>query len=159
MEEKKELKQFGVANLSSDGKLAKTPFSERNKGSTTSLFNTNKTINILIGKGVIIHLDILPNDYNLITTYTGILNLDKELPNIIEGFTPPLYKEFILKGKLLNHVSIGSNVIINPKYKENNKSVRKLEDIYFKSLNNMTVLIGVLDDGELVLYNRLQLCK
>jgi hypothetical protein len=165
MEEKKELKQFGIANLSTDGKSVKTPFSERNKGSTLNAINTDKTYNVSIGKGVIIHLNdeimySIPNVPNIKKCpYRDFVLLDKVYGDLIERFTPPLYKEFIVKGKLINHVNINDRVIINPKYKEKDTGVRILIDIYFKSLNNMTVLIGVLDDMSLVLYNRLILCK
>lgn len=169
MEEQKQFKQFGVFEIPKDEKsevLNKTPVKERSRGSTsTQQLNTDKTYNINIGKGVVIHLNddimysMVPTPFFKSLPYKDTVNLDKNHPDLIEGFTPPLYKEFIVKGKLLNHVNIGNKVIIHPKYQESNIKQRILKDIYFKSLNNMTVLIAVLDDGDLVLYNRLQLCK
>lgn len=169
MEEKKQFKQFGVFEIPKDGKsevLHKTPVSERSRGSTSvQNINTDKTYNVNIGKGVTIHLNDklmysinpVPNIKTL--SYKEFVELDKQYPDLIEGFTPPLYKEFIVKGKLLNQVNIGDLSIINPKYRENNTMKNIVLDIYFKSLNNMTVLIAKLDNEELVLYNRLQLCK
>ncbi len=164
MEEKKEFKQFGTFEIPKDKKseeLNKIPVNERSRGSTQNI-NTDKTTNIQIGKGVVIHLDT--NEYVKLKKYTkldylAIVQLDKDNGNMIEGFTPPLYKEFIIKNKLLNHVNIGDLCIINPKYEENTTSEHTVKDIYFKSLNNMTVLIAKLSNGELILYNRLVKCK
>jgi len=162
MEENKQFKQFGVFEIPKDGKsevLHKTPVNERSRGSTSvQNINTDKTYNVNIGKGVTIHLSREP-ELNYKYNYQTLVQLDKVDPDLIEGFTPPLYKEFIVKGNLLNHVNIGDTITINPKYKDSSKYRCIVEDIYFKSLNNMTVLIAVLNDGDLVLYNRLMLCK
>ncbi len=160
MEEKKEFKQFGTFEIPKDKKseeLNKIPVNERSRGSTQNI-NTDKTYNVNIGKGVIIHLSREP-ELSYIYNYQTLIQLDKFDSELIEGFTPPLYKEFIVKNKLLNHVNIGDLCIINPKYKENTTSEHTVKDIYFKSLNNMTVLIAKLSNGELVLYNRLIKCK
>lgn len=166
MEENKQFKQFGVFEIPKDKKsevFEKIPVSERSRGSTsTQSINTDKTYNVNIGKGVTIHLGITDSKFTEmnLATYSDVLILDKYNPDLIHGFTPPLYKEFVVKNRLLNHVNIGDKVIINPRYKERDGDKPQiLKDIYFKSLNNMTVLIGILDNGDITLYNRLQLCK
>lgn len=98
-------------------------------------------------------------DYSTIKTITDVLALDARKPNNIIGFIPALHESFINKVKktLLTHVNIGDTVIMKPKYTdEKGKIPRKVKDLYFKSLNNMTIIIAILDDDDFHIANLLQ---
>ena len=77
-----------------------------------------------------------------------VLEIDKEYPDSILGFNPPLFKEFITKtGEINTHVYIGQAVKLKLKFKKDINEKQVVKDLYFTSLNNMTVIIAKLENG------------
>lgn len=101
-------------------------------------------------------------DYSKLKTVQDVIDLDKRKPNVIVGFNPPLYFEFINKGKqcLTSNVDVGDIVTVKAKFKDNKGHIpRVVQSLYFKSLFDMTVIVAVLNDNDFCLANRLEICK
>ena len=86
--------------------------------------------------------------------------MDNLNPNAIYSFEPALYNDFINKATHSIHtfVKAGDLVVVKKKYASSNNPPRRVKDIYFKSLGDMTVLVAILDDEDLELCNRLLVC-
>jgi len=78
-----------------------------------------------------------------------VIELDKEYPKAIIGFHPPLFKDFINKDNTINtHVNVGETVVLGLKFKNDKNPPRIVKELYFTSLNSITVIIAKLDNED-----------
>ena len=101
-------------------------------------------------------------DYSTILTIQDVLELDKRKPNNIVGLSPPIYHEYIDRAKKTINlfVKVDDLVTVKSKFMDNKGHIpRRVKKVYVKSLNNMSVIIAELDDKELYLTYRLEVCK
>jgi hypothetical protein len=111
---------------------------------------------------VVILVKDAEEDYSTIKTIQDVLELDKKKPNNIVGLNPPIYHEFIDRAKKTINLFVneGDLVTVNRKFMDKKGDIpRRVEKVYIKSLNNMSVIVAQLDDKELCLTNRLIVCK
>lgn len=156
MEEKKDILIFGKQEVNSSEKRVTHSRKEGGVKDETDL------ISIKLNKGVIIKLQKRNNvNYDIIKTLNDIVKLDINIPDLIHSFHPPLYKDFITsKGQINTIIEIGNIVITKRKFIDNKEDIpREVIDLYFKSLNNMTVIVAILNDNDFYVANRLELCK
>jgi hypothetical protein len=168
MEEKKQNLVFNrIATKDSTDKAVTSPnkgkVSSSPRNGTSNSISESSLIKITLKKGAVVKLvKNEEEDYSHLTTSQDIIDLDIRNPNAIYSFEPALFNDFIDKAthNINPFVKIGDTVIVKKKYANSKGHIpRKVKDIYFKSLGNMTVIIAVLQDGELELCNRLQLWK
>jgi hypothetical protein len=101
-------------------------------------------------------------DYSKINTLFDLINLDLRKPNLIAGFEPPLYKDFVdtFNKSIKTFVKVDDLVTVKAKYEDNRGHIpRQVKDLYLKTLNNMTVIIAILNDNDYCLTNRLEIYK
>lgn len=160
MENEKEIIKFGKQE-NNDNKIAsKLPIVEKKGG----IKNEENLIEYKLDKGVIIKL--VKNEgyiFNTITqpTLRDIIEIDNIKSDLIHSFHPPLYKDFITsKGQINTIINIGNIVKVKRKFMDEKEDIpREVTDLYFKSLNNMTVIVAVLNDNDFYVANRLEICK
>lgn len=158
MEENKELK---FKPLSSNTGKRVSPIVD-SVGTKLNPIPNKDLIHVKLKKGVTVKLvNNIEEDYSHLKTLQDIVELDKKNPNLIYGFDPPLFLEFVNKGtgELKTYVNIGDIVILKPKYAKDINIPRTVKDLYLKSLNDRTAIIAELNDGDLEIASRLQLCK
>ena len=88
-------------------------------------------------------------DFSKLVTVRDVINLDKSNPQAIAGFEPPIFDEYVKNFKLTSHVKIGEVVTFKRQYfipKGDLK--RRVIDMEFVSLSNMTIIVVVLEDGD-----------
>lgn len=101
-------------------------------------------------------------DYTKLYTLQDILDLDKRKPSNIVSISPPLYHELINKAtsSIKIHAPVGSVVKVQRKFMDSKGDIpREVKALHLKSLNNMTVIVATLDDGDYQLAHRLEICK
>lgn len=96
-------------------------------------------------------------DYTTIKTFIDVLQLIKEKPHLVVAIIPHLYHEFIDKknSRIKIDFGIGDAVKYISKFSSNNNLPKKVTNLYFTSLNNMTVINVEFEDGQIELANRL----
>lgn len=126
-----------------------------NKNTTKKLVSKkfvipDNSIQIPVFKNSKVILDnSIPIDNNIKLQLLRVLEIDKEYPSGILGFNPPLYKEFITKaGDINTHVKINQEVKLKLKFKKEINEKRIVKDLYFTSLNDITVIIAKLDNND-----------
>jgi hypothetical protein len=84
--------------------------------------------------------------YEDIKTLEDVVHLDKAKPNLVAYFVPPLHKSFLdAKGEHINpFVKKGDKVKVAPEFasaKDTELGIQIVKRVYFKSLNNMTIIM------------------
>lgn len=151
-------KDFSIGNIAFKGEKKKVVQAKKRAKLTTQLVKQlQNTETIPIGKGVSV---VIFKDkgvtINKDSTFDDIIQLEKLHPDAFVGVLPALFEDFIVNDMIQPFVKIGDFVKIKRIYCEKlgDKS-REVKDIYFKALNDMTVIIAELEDGDLVLTNTL----
>lgn len=160
MEKDKEIINFGAQQGNTDIVSSKPSFApSRNK---REVQDEKNLIEIKLDKGVTIKLVkdnafLFTKELNL----KDIIEIDNAKPDLIHSFHPPLYKDFITsKGQINTHVNIGNIVKVKRKFMDDKEDIpREVTNLYFKSLNNMTVITAVLNDNDFYVASRLEICK
>lgn len=154
-------KDFSIGNLAVKGNSKKTAKLVKRAKLTTQLTKQLQNVETIpISKGVSI---VLFKDKGVrITkdiTFLEILELEKNYPDAFVGVLPSLFEDFIVNDIIEPFVKIGDIVTVKRKFViKNGDTPRRVEDIYFKALNDMTVIIALLEDGDLALTNTLIVC-
>lgn len=137
--------------------------SRKNPKLNANAVSDEEFIKVNIGRGVtVLFVKDSEEDYSKLKHLNDVVELDLRKPGVLADFRPPLFKEYINR---VNHTietfaKIGDIVTIDRKYLDPKGDVpRRVIDLYFKSLNNMTVVMVKLEDGDINLSNRLVLCK
>lgn len=124
--------------------------------------NGVKTVSVDLKRGVkLILIEDDAEDYSSIKTLEDVINLDKTKPHLIAGFIPSLYEEFMDGNRTIKpHVKVSDFVKVKRKFIDTKGDIpRQVTSLYFKSLNDMTVVIATLADNDYYLSNRLEVCK
>lgn len=154
-------KDFSIGNIAFKRETKKVVQAKKRAKLTTQLVKQlQNTETIPIGKGVSV---VLFKDKGVVfyngSTLNNILEIEKLYPDAFVGLLPSLYEDFIINDVITPYVNIGDTVTIKRIYCEKKGDIpRKVKDIYFKALNDMTVIIAELEDGDLVLTNTLIKC-
>lgn len=161
MEEKKQPLIFGEQSSNDNIKSFQEiiPLSRKEGG----VKNEENQIIVKLDKGVSV-ICVKKDDikYDEIKTLNDVIFLDNTRPDIIINFQPPLYKDFVNKQNqsIDTIIKIGDIVKVKNKYLDNKGEIpREVINLYFKSLNNMTVIVAVLNDNDFYIANRLEKCK
>ena len=137
------------------------------KGSSSSntsppKINANHIVHRIENNVSVVLVKDAEEDYSEIKTIHDVLDLDKKKPNNIVGLIPAIYYEFIdRQNKTLNtFVKVDELVTVKSKFMDKKGHIpRQVKKVYAKALNNMTVIIAELDDNEIYLTYRLEICK
>lgn len=157
MEEKKDILMFGQQKTTDNSE--KVAHSRKEGG----VRNEENQIIVKLNKGV--SITMVKNStviYEEIKTLNDVIFLDTVRPHLIVCFHPPLYKDFVDKQKqsIDTIIKVGDIVKVKSKYIDNKGDIpREVTNLYFKSLNNMTVVIAVLNDNDFYVANRLEKYK
>lgn len=157
MEEKKDILIFGQQKTTDNSE--KVAHSRKEGG----VKNEKNQIIVKLDKGV--SITMVKDDtihYDEIKILNDVIFLDTVRPDLIISFHPPLYKDFVDKQKqsIDTIVKVGDIVKVKSKYIDNKGDIpREVINLYFKSLNNITVVIAVLNDNDFYVANRLEKCK
>ncbi len=127
------------------------------------LYDNPNFIHHDLGKGVTIVLTKDPEeDYSSLVSLHSLLEFNKKKPNNIVGIIPELFNAFVddINNTINPYVKKGQIVKSVSKFERGNfKQPRKVEDVYLKSLNNMTVVIAKLEDDSIHISYTLEICK
>ena len=139
------------------------PFASKRTVDSSNLINDDRFIKHKLNHGVTIIL--APDNeenYSKLSTLEDVILLDKRKPSNVAGFHPPLFTEFINKStnSIKTHVKVNDIVKVKRLYMDKKEDLpREVVSMYLKALNNMTVIIATLNDGDYHLSNRLEVCK
>lgn len=102
-----------------------------------------KNSHIIINKEV-------PLDIGTVLQVERVLEIDRDYPNQIYGFNPPLFKDFIDEetNTIDTHVKVGDTVILKNLFKGKVNTPRKVKSLYFRALNDFTVVVAQLEDND-----------
>lgn len=102
----------------------------------------SSSVNLLLNEEIKI-------DLSKINTVQDVIDLDKANPQAIAGFDPPLFDEYVKQFKLTSHVKIGERVTFKRQYFVPKGDLkRRVVNMEFVSLSNMTIIVVVLEDGD-----------
>lgn len=121
-----------------------------------------KTVSVDLTRGVkLILIEDEAEDYSNIKTFEDVITLDAVKPHLIAGFIPSLYDEFVDGNRNIKpNVKVQDFVKVKRKFIDAKGDIpRQVVSLYFKSLNDMTVIIAKLADDDYYLSNRLDVCK
>lgn len=155
-------KDFSIGNLAFKGENKKVRQAKKRAKLTTELVKQLQNTEIIpMGKGVSV---VIFKDKGITITKDSTLNdiimVEAVRPEAFVGLLPSLYEDFINNDIITPHVNVGDFVKIKKIYKEKKGDIaRKVKSIYLKALNDMTVIIAELEDGDLVLTNTLIKCN
>lgn len=94
------------------------------------------------------------------STLKDVIEIESKYPEVFVGLLPDLFKDFIVNDTIESYVEEGDIVTIKRQYCMPKGDIpRKVQKVYFKALNDMTVIIALLEDGDLALTNTLIKCK
>lgn len=126
-------------------------------------FNPEDVNTVQLPHGVQVHFAKDPEeDFSKVQDLEDVMKLELAKPNLIVGFTPNLFHFFEEKGTraIKRYIKPSDLITVKKVYMDNKgDEPRRVARMYFKSLSDMTVIIAVLEDGDLQLANRLELCK
>lgn len=156
MEENKPVRSFSSLNAPPNVRIEKSPERRTSKRETTTKPRQGKTYNesdvnvipVYKNSHIIISKEV-PINIESTLQIKRVLEIDKEYPNQIFGFNPPLFKEFITEDNTITTiVKIGDTVKLKDVYKDKVNKPRKVKDLYFRALNNFTVIVALLEDDD-----------
>lgn len=169
MEKEKETLKFSPVNdIAKSVPLEKSPSSRRSSKSKEDkqylaiLNNPNNVKVKLLGGVTMVAVEDTEESYKEIHTLEDVFAFDKKKPNNIIGFIPSFYHEFVNTEtrELKPFVKVGDVVTVKRKFLNKKGDIpRVVKNVYAKAINNMSVIIATLDDGDIVLTNQLDICK
>lgn len=101
-------------------------------------------------------------DYTKIVTLEDVINLDRRKPSNIVSISPPLYHELIDKAKkcIKIHAEVGAMVKVKRKFMDKKGDIpRRVDKLHLQALNDMTIIVATLEDGDYQLSHRLEVCN